>query len=407
MKEFALYLFIFSVGAFVIPILSRFIRIPILVGEIIYGMLLRLFLYEQNIDFSLINFLSDMGFIFIMFLAGLEINFDNLKLKQMFKSGSMVLIYYVAAVLIFAFFFESKKIFILILLTASSVGIIFLGLKSNKTESDSLGQTLIWTGTLGELLSIVLLMIFELYHFHENSLSLDFALDISGIILLLIGAYVLIRLVLLFLWWFPESVELLEESGDVSELGVRLSFLVLLTMVALSAYFNLEFIIGAFLGGMMLSFVFRDKKILEQKLSSIGYGFFIPFFFMKLGWDFNLDINNLSKVFLLAFQMYFYIFLTRFAASVILIRDYPEFSLIDKFRTALAGSFLLAAPLTILVASAQLGFKIEEIDEITYKSFILCSMIGGFLGPLGYSFFYPKDSYFRLKRARNKSTILS
>ena len=407
MKDFSFYLFIFSIGAFIVPIISRFVRIPVLVGEILYGMLLRLFLYEQDIDLRLVGFLSDMGFIFIMFLAGFEINFDSLKKSQLYKSGSMVTGYYVTAVLILFFILKEKNVFLLILLTASSVGIIFLGLKAKKAEHTSLGQTLIWTGTLGELVSIILLLVFELLHYHNQTISVNFAYDLSGLILLIIGAYLIIRLILLFLWWFPESVSWLEVSGDISELGVRLSFVVLLSMVALSAYFHLDFIIGAFLGGMMLSFVFRDKKLLENKLSSIGYGFFIPFFFMKLGWDFNLEMENAAVIFNKALEYYGYIFIIRFMSSLIISRDYPELNLINKLRVCAAGSFLLAAPLTILVAASQLAFKINEINEITYKSFILCSMIGGFLGPVGYIFFYPEKAYLRLKRTRNKSMILS
>jgi len=177
--------------------------------------------------------------------------------------------------------------------------------------------------------------------------------------------------------------------------------------VALSAYFHLEFIIGAFLGGMMLSFVFRDKKLLEDKLSSIGYGFFIPFFFMKLGWDFNIEIENIMSIVLSALEFYAFIFIIRLISSLVFLKDYSEFNLVNKIRICFAGSFLLAAPLTILVAAAQLGFKIKEIDEITYKAFILCAMIGGLLGPLGYALFYPQKAYLRLKRTRNKSMILS
>ncbi|MDH5716674.1 MAG: cation:proton antiporter [Spirochaetia bacterium] len=388
MKDFAFYLFIFSIGSFIIPIISRYIRIPVLVGEILYGMLLRALLYEQDIDLRLINFLSEMGFIFIMFLAGIEIDFDRLKIKFLGTPSVMILVIYITSVLIYNYILMPEMYFLVILLTASSVGIIFIVLKSNKAEQSVFGQTLIWTGTLGELLSITFILIFEMYHLHNHTFNILFFTDISKLLILIAAAYFLMRLILLYLWWFPSSTEAIETSADVSELGVRMSFLILLTMVALSAYFHLEYILGAFLGGMMISFVFRDKKKLESKLSSIGYGFFIPFFFMKLGWDFGIEEANILNIIKLAVQFYIIIFLIRLTASFFILNKIKHNNILASIRTIIASAFLLAAPLTLLVAAAKVGYQIEEIDEITYKAFILCAIIGGLLGPIGFSLFY-------------------
>ncbi len=390
MDSLAFYLFLFSLGAFFVPIISRKLFLPVIVGEILFGMLLSFFFYRDNLDLQFIEYLSQMGFIFLMFLAGMELNFDNFDFKNIRTPILLAILFFLSAFLIWRYVLKGEEIFLMIILGATSVGIVFLVLKTKGVEQSHYGQSLIWAASIGELISIVLLIFYEVWHKYEKQFNPEFIVDISGLIGLLVGAYVLIKLIMLFLWRFPKVVHALNEGPhhDMSELSVRLAFLVLLTMVALTSLFDLELILGAFLGGMMLSFVFRDKSLFEEKLSSIGYGFFIPFFFMKLGWDFGMQTDNFQKILIMALQFYGAIFLIRLLPSLVLIFPIRFSGFLKSLRNSISASFLWSAPLTLLIAFGKLGYDLEILDSIIYRSLILCAMLGAVLAPFGFSLFY-------------------
>ena len=368
MDHSASFLFLFSLGAFFVPIFCRRIRIPGLVGEMLYGILLSVLFYSEKIDLEFIDYLAQMGFIFLMFLAGLELNFDNLNFSSIKLPILFLITFYSCAFFIWHYYMPEQDIFIILLLTASSIGIAFLGLKLENVEKTKFGESLIWVATVGELLSIFLLILFEVSHQYE-AIELGLIRDISGFFILLVVAYVLIHLIMLFLWKYPKVVYALNTSfeNDLSRLIVRLAFLMMLTMVALTSLFDLELILGAFIGGMMFSFIFRDKSNFIGQLESIGYGFFIPFFFMKLGWDFATDTDNLFEAFKKGIEFYVLILLIRFAGSLLFMFRFKGFGFFISLRNSISSAFLLAAPLTLLVALAKFGaeFKGDPPDGVS------------------------------------------
>ena len=241
-------------------------------------------------------------------------------------------------------------------------------------------------------MSIFLLILYGVFHKYEG-FSFTFLREVSSLFILLVIAFLLIRLVMLFLWYFPKSVYTLENQNEKgsSELNVRLALLAMLTMVALTAFFDLEIILGAFLGGLMMAFIFRNKETFEYKLNSLGHGFFIPFFFMKLGWDFVMDGQDMLKIFKAGVQLYAIILLVHFAGSLLLVYHYRNMGFLNSFRNALAAVFLLSAPLTLLVATGKLGYTLNVITEAEYQPIIVSAMLGGLLGPIGFSLLRPMN----------------
>ncbi len=393
MDHFASYLFLFSIGAFFVPILSRRIRIPSLVGEILYGAFIAFLFYRPGLDLEFIDHLAEMGFIFLMFLAGLELNFDQLKFSTTKFPMLVLLLAYLTGFLCWKLYSPNHDIFFFLLITVTSVGVLFLGLKLHGVEKTEYGQSLIWLASLGELFSILFLMLYGVSHKYDY-FRMELIWDISGLFILLLIAFLMIRLIMLFLWYFPKTVYTLEDEyeTDSSELGVRLALLAMLTMVALTAFFDLEIILGAFLGGMMLAFIFRNKKPFEYKLNSIGYGFFIPFFFMKLGWDFIKEAEDIDQVFIMGVQFYLLILLIHLSGSTLLIYRYRNIGFINALKNSLAAVFLLSAPLTLLVATAELGYSLDVITKIEHKSAIVAAMLGGLLGPVGFSLLYSRKT---------------
>lgn len=390
MGEFAIYLFIFSIGAFFIPLISRAIHIPAVIGEILFGFLLHRFL-DIDLAFSpFLNFFSEMGFIFLMFLAGLELNFENFQKKILFKAISILLIFYLAVYFWVSLYFPGNLMIIFILLSTMSVGMVFLSLKSVGIESTEYGQMMIWIASVGELFSILMIIAYEVYHGNQQKLSYDFFTQLAFILILFLGAFTGIRLILLFFWRFPQAVFLMEEDGSTSEPAVRLSFLVLLSMVALSAFFHLELILGAFLGGMMLSFIFRDKKILIDKMSSIGYGFFIPFFFIKLGWDFQVNRDMLKALLVHSLFIYSFLIISRIVLAAGIHPWTKKQKIIHRIGEIASGSLILSAPLTLFIAIAEISYKHMMISELMHQSVIFTAIVGGLIGPVVFNLFHGK-----------------
>lgn len=385
MDGYGLTLFLFSLGAFFMPVISRKTGIPVLAAEIIFGIILRFFFSGNGNETEMIRFLSDMGFLFIMFLAGLEINFDNLKLKSLRTPFLIVLSVYGSVFVIN--YFSHYTFLYLIIFSSMSVGVVFLALKSHADQSSRYGQNMIWTATIGEIITVIFLIFIEVTKPHEHEIFSPVTLKkLAGLFALIIGAWFLMRLILFFLWKYPQSAYAIDSEGDTSELAVRLSFLLLMTMVAVSESFALDKILGAFLGGMILSFVFRNKTKVEKKLSSIGYGFFVPFFFIKTGWDLDIGINKLPYLLKDSFLLYALILITRIPTGFILAFDLKS-DLFKYFKSSIGGIFLLAAPLTIIVAIGKIGLELKILDLHMYGSLIICSLIGGISGPVIYRIF--------------------
>ncbi|MES0491560.1 MAG: cation:proton antiporter [Leptospirales bacterium] len=388
MDSFAIYLFIFALGAFFVPIINRWLFIPGIVGEIIFGMAVQSFFTNAPEDLYLIDFLSQMGFIFLLFLAGLEINFDFFSREKILMAGLALILLYVISYIVWYFIGQPIGIYVILPITAISVGVPFIALKNAKSEKSSLGQNLILVTSVGELFSIIGMIVFEVYEHSGGADVYSIAINLSGVVLLALGAYVLIRLILLFFWWSPKSVLDLSGDGDTSELSVRLSFLLLMSMVAMAAFFKLELILGAFIGGMILSYVFRSKAELEKKLSSIGYGFFIPFFFIKIGWDFHFTSGGFQSSLLIALALYGIILLLRGIITIGFIPLLKGRGLLHTVRNFTGITLILAAPLTMLVAIGQLGYSLNIFTETFYNGIILCSMLGAIVGSTGFKLLF-------------------
>jgi len=392
MNTFALYLFAFSFGAFFIPIICKIIKIPSIVGEIIYGFTIQLFLPATAESLNLIDFLSTMGFIFLMFLAGMEINFDHLKKKMILFSLSILSLLFTIAYLYLWYLEPEASLYKVIIITASSVGITFIALKTSGQEKTPLGQNIIMVVSMGELISIISMIIFEISHQAGGSEIFPLIKKIAGLGLIILGAYLLIRIILLFFWWYPNSIAQLTESDDISELNVRLAFLILMTMVALSAWFHIEIILGAFLGGLMLSFVFRDKRNLENKLASIGHGFFIPFFFIQIGWEFHIELASLKGLLKDSLILFLIILSLRIVISPLFLLLVEKGKRIQYIPNLIAISFILAAPFTLLIAIGKLGLEINLLDSYNYQKIIITAMMGSLIGPIIYNLLLKRDN---------------
>ncbi|OHE02764.1 MAG: sodium:proton antiporter [Sulfurimonas sp. RIFOXYD12_FULL_33_39] len=344
------------------PFFAKLLRIPVTPVEIIFGAILGYFgfLHEEH----LFRIVSEFGFLYLIFIAGTEINLKN-TLKTPKDLINKVIIY---IILLYAFsialslYLNLGKIFI-VLLPLISVGLIAtLSKEYGKTPWLSISMT---AGAIGEIVSIGFLTLTS--SALHSGLGFALAKTIFALALFLLFMFLLFRAMELIFWWFPEVSTSLMPHEDNKEQDIRLSMGIFFLLVGAMLYLDLELAFGAFLAGIFIPTFFEHKKELPEKLSSYGFGFLIPIFFIHIGSSFNLEALFMDGLIVKALFITIAMTAMRVIASLVFIK---ELRLIDSILMGLSHSM----PLTLLIAMATLAFHAKSIDELHYYALVLASL---------------------------------
>jgi Kef-type K+ transport system membrane component KefB len=199
---------------------------------------------------------------------------------------------------------------------------------------------------------------------------------------LFIGFGILFKLIQFLAWWYPDQVGRLLADRDSQELGVRFSMALLFLFVALSELAHLEPVLGAFLGGALLSIVFREKTQLELKLSGFGYGFLVPLFFIHVGMQF--DVANVLSVDQLLFT-------AKLLGVAVVVKVLPSllfvFAGLSVIKSLTVG-MLLTSRLSLIIVAATIGLQFGFITEAFKDAIILLAVVTCLLGPSLFKAFY-------------------
>ena len=375
----AILLLIISIGAFLIPFISKRLMLPSAVGEIIFGLILGLFYKDfstsEHHSTDIVQFLGELGFIILMYLAGLELDFDKLKKLSKKELGIYILVIATIVSLSFhiVFYFHQPIVYALVYLTVG-VGLLFSVLKETKLLKTNIGQTLLILASIGEIVSLFAITFFSV--FSKYGLSKEGIIHLIEIYLFFSVVYIIIELFKLFVWWYPEKVaKVLGKNEEMGEISLRANFMIMFIFVSLASLMKLEPIIGAFIGGMMVALFLKDKEHIEKRLSSIGYGFLIPIFFIEVGLSFN--ITDLIKIEILkkALLLTLIIFFIRVVSSIFL-----TFTNV-KLKELILVPLGLSIPLTLLVAIATIGLQINLLSKEDASAIILTAIFTGLIYP--------------------------
>jgi Kef-type K+ transport system membrane component KefB len=237
-----------------------------------------------------------------------------------------------------------------------------------------LGRHIIGVTLAGEMLSIIVLTGLDIIH--RYGFSYLFMLHVLKLSLLLAVAAFALRLIYIFAWWKPEMVRRVMESNDPVEEGIRIAISIVF-IGALAAYgAGVEPIIGSFMAGVMFTFVFRNKLRFEEKINALGFGFFIPFFFVGVGADFDIGLFYSVRDILLALFMTGIIFASNLPA--LFLKHFLGLSLGEGFLMTL----LLSAPLSMIVVAGTIGRKMGLIDRAVENTFVLSALFASLFYPL-------------------------
>jgi len=344
------------------PFFAKLLKLPTTPIEIILGSLFGyLGLLHAEHLFELV---AELGFLYLMFIAGTEIN-----LKQVLKTPRDVMqrvLLYTAMLysfsISFSLYFELGKIF-MVLLPLISVGLVAsLSKEYGKTPWLTLSMT---AGGIGEVVSIGLLTLTSAAL--QSGFSVTLIKTISALVFFLLFMFLLFRAMQLFFWWFPQASIALMPHNDNKEQDIRLSMGIFFLLVGAMIYLDLELAFGAFLAGIFIPSFFEHKHELPEKLASFGFGFLIPIFFIYIGSSFNLEALFMQGLIFKALVIALAMILMRVIASLVFVK---QLGWIDAILMGLSHSM----PLTLLIAMATLAYHAKSIDQLHYYAFILAAL---------------------------------
>jgi len=374
-------LLIVAIVAFAAPLLLALTparRLPAIVLEIVVGIVIGpSFLGWVNIDLP-ISILSVLGLAFLLFLAGLEVGLERLRGRLLVFVGLAFLISLGLALLVGYGLYAAGQVvsplLIAIILVATSLGIVITVLKDAGESASNFGQLVIAGAMFAEFGSIILLSLF----FSRESTG-------TPTKLVLLGGFALLACGFIFVIFRLErskriTAVLLRLQDTTAQIRVRGAFMLLVAFVALASVLGLETILGAFVAGVILRLVDGDHMMthpqFREKLEAIGFGVFIPIFFVASGIRFDLAALFSSPSTILRVPI--------FLAALLLVRGVPALvyrPLVGNRRSVAAG-LLQATSLSFIVAASQIGLELGLITKATGAALIAAGLLSVLIFPI-------------------------
>lgn len=394
-----LSLFIVVLLALVIPIfMARFKvnNVPTAVAEIIVGIIM------GSSGFNLIStthdltFLSNLGVILLMFLSGMEIDFDLLSRKNNpkgksqsgkevdpLKTAGTAFISIAVAAVILAFILKQIGLFSDIMLASIifmtiALGVVIATLKEKEILGRPIGQTILLTAVMGEVIPLLLLTIYA-------SVNGGNAGQLWLIILLFVAAIFLLRRFKQPYLWFVKVTK------STTQLDIRLAFFLIFALVTVAERVGAENILGAFLAGMVMKLL-EPSEATKDKLTSIGYGFFIPIFFIMTGVKLNLrSLFTHPEALILLPILILFLFIAKIPAVIVFMRKFDR-------RNAFAGGFLTATTITIVLPTLQVAQKLHAITSTQSSAFVLAAVVVCIVSPIVFNSSFKLSPEDRIKQ---------
>jgi Kef-type K+ transport system membrane component KefB len=372
-------LLIVTVVAFGAPFLLGLfpgVRLPAVVLEITAGIVIGPSVLGWVHADQTIAVISTLGLAFLLFLAGLEIDFARLrgrvlKLTAVGYALSFAIALIVAGGLKLAGLADAPLL-IAITLAATSLGVLIPVLKDAGESGSTLGQLVIAGGSIADFGAIILLSIFFT---GEGG---------TGSTLLLIGSLLALAAAVLIVVRGAERsmrirADLLRLQDTTAQIRVRGAMVLLVGFAAIAQSLGLEAILGTFMAGAIVTLLDGDQAMthpqFRRKLEAIGFGFFIPAFFVTTGvrYDLGALFATTSTI----------VMIPIFLAALLVVRGVPALlyrGLLGARKAAIAG-LLQATSLPFIVAATAIGLDLGVIDAATSAALIAAGLLSVVIFP--------------------------
>lgn len=397
-----LSLVIVVLAAFLTPIIVNRLNInflPVVVAEILMGIVIgNSFLNIVERD-SILNILSTLGFIFLMFLSGLEIDFKAFKKDKRARQGQnddessipghlnlalTVFAFIMIISILLAYVFKwlglvDDVLLMVIIISTISLGVVVPTLKEMNIMRTTIGQFILLVAVLADLVTMILLTVYGAINGQ------------GGSTIWLIGILVVFTAISYILGVQFKRMSFLQKLMDgTTQIGIRAVFALIILLVALAEGVGAENILGTFLAGVVVSLLNPDEEMVE-KLDSFGYGFFIPIFFIMVGVDLNIPSLIKEPKLLIIIPILIVAFIISKLIPVMFIRRWFD------MKTTIASAFLLTSTLSLVIAAAKISERLNAISAETSGILILSAVITCVFVPIIFKKLFPVPDEFNRK----------
>lgn len=370
---------------YVLSELLRMLSVPRVISQIASGMILGL-PYLQGMVFtqegiSLVQFLSDIGVILLLFFVGLQINFKQF--KESIPSSAWISFFNTSIPLIFGFL-ASKYLFGLdtgvsvivgICMSVSSVAISLDLLEEFNKVRTRLGAIVASAGAFDDVMELILITIILTF--------IETALRKTTLLQLFFGVVLFAAIVVAFrLWFIPFLFRRIEGQPEHAQLFTG-ALIITLIMAVLADYLGLGALIGALFSGVIVRQVlFKDPghkswehTEITHPIHSLAFGFLVPFFFFNVG--FQTDIfaiwNNIS----------FGIIITILAIIGTVVGSALGYYVVNrKWKEGWIVGWAMNAKGDTELVIAQLALSAGVISKMVFSSLIFMAIVSTLVSPL-------------------------
>jgi Kef-type K+ transport system membrane component KefB len=353
------------------------LQLPSVVLEIVAGIVIGpSVLGLAEVDQS-VQVVALIGLAFVLFLAGLEIEFEKLR-GPVLRITAVAFAASFAIALLVSLALDAgglvdTPLLVAIILCATSLGVLVPVLKDAGEIASGFGQLIIAAASIADFGAIILL---SLFFSGEGG---------TGSTLLLLGSvFALAAVVLAVVRGAERSMriraDLLRLQDTTAQIRVRAALVLFAGFAAVAEALGLEVILGAFIAGAIVSLADRDQAMthpdFRRKLEAIGFGFFIPVFFVSSGVRFDLDALTASASSLVMVPV--------FLAALVVVRGLPAALYRRRLGTrkaAIAG-LMQATSLPFIVAATAIGQELGLIDAAGSAALIGAGLLSVLCFPL-------------------------
>jgi len=361
-----------AAAAMVTSHMPRRLAPPVVVLELLFGILIGPQVLDIARPDQFITFLSNLGLGMLFFFAGYEIDFQRirglpLKLGAWGWLLSITLAWGIGAILVatgvvVSFLYAGSA------LATTAIGTLIPILRDSGELKTRFGTYLLAAGAAGEFAPILLVTLVLSTQNPANEAAI------------LIGFIVLaVAVALLSTRWMGRDWAALQRTLESSsQLGVRLAVVLIFGLVGLASTLGLDLLLGGFVAGMITRVALRGREVevFESKLTAVGFGLLIPFFFVTSGMAFDLEALTASTGAMLRLPLFLVLFLVvRGAPALLLYRH----ELSGRDRRALA--FFCATQLPLVVAITTIATETGHMTNYTAAALVGAAMLSTLIFP--------------------------
>lgn len=355
--------------------LPSIVRIPVVVLEVFLGILIGPHIFNLATPDGMIGTLGELGLTFLLFMVGLEIDFDRIRGRALSLAVSSWFLSFLLAMLCMSFFnsiglIETPVMLVAVALSTTAFGILAPILRDRGELNTDFGKYMLATAAVGEF---VPLMFISLVVIPANDTFLHTLFMVTFIVFSLAVANIALQM------RSSPLIEKLKHTMQSSgQLPVRICILLQILLVMLAATFGLNIVLGAFVAGMVVSLAIKgnEGELLRHKLDAIGYGFLIPIFFIVAGMKF--EVGALWSAPLAPLQVALLLMLMLLVRSVPLFLYKKELAPEEKLPFA----FYSATGLPLIIIISEIGVSSGLMPQDRASILVSAGMISVLLFPI-------------------------